>query len=550
MNLIKHLFTALLIVASLSHNDCFSQLKSISGSTIGEAQLDSFLHSKMDELQMAGLSIAVLNEGKVVYSRSLGLANEQTKERVMEQTIFETASITKPVFAYFTMKMVQQNLIDLDTPLYHYLPNYELDHDPRYKKITARQVLSHQSGLPNWRYMTNKMMYLELLSDPGSEFAYSGEGYEYLANVIAHLKGGSLASLDSILNAEVLVPLNMDNSHFVWNDRMNKYKACGHMLPNIANDRWEPLLARAAGGLHSNAQDFAKFLIAIMKDEGLNSELFSEMLKSHARLPEDNEIRSSFSVEEWSLGFAIENTSYGSKYSHGGNNGDFQSYFELYKDAGIGYVFMTNTNKGIKLNEELNDFLTNGMMQDEISKFEIINRKAEIRGGEKSDGVSLNRGQGSGFAWLRNETFNTGTIELEVKGEDLREKSFVGIAFNAVDESNYESVYFRPYLFESAQEDEKNFMVQYISMPKHDWFNLRSAHPGRFEDLAADNLKAEDWIKVKIEVEIDKLSVYVNDNLEPSLVCDRLGQSNGGKIGFWVGNGSGGEFANLQISSD
>ena len=105
----------------------------------------------MDSLNIPGLSIAVINDGKVVYHQTFGFANLEKKLPVTKKTIFEGASLSKSVFAFFTMKYVEEGRLDLDKPLYEYLPNADIAYDERYKKITARMVLSHRSGLPNWR---------------------------------------------------------------------------------------------------------------------------------------------------------------------------------------------------------------------------------------------------------------------------------------------------------------------------------------------------------------------------------------------------------------
>ena len=157
-------------------------LQLLNGERLSSSQLDMFLEDEMERLEIPGLSIAVLDQGRVTYHRTIGVKNAQSGRKVDKRTTFESASITKAVFAYFVMRMVDEGVLDLDTPLYTYLPNYDLDHDPRYKQITARMILTHQTGLPNWRYV-NKGQYLDLKFDPGSQFSYSGEGFEYLGQI-------------------------------------------------------------------------------------------------------------------------------------------------------------------------------------------------------------------------------------------------------------------------------------------------------------------------------------------------------------------------------
>lgn len=106
----------------------------------------------MESLNMPALSIAIINDGKVVYHRVKGYANKEKKILADSNSIFEGASISKSVFGFFVMTFVEDGILDLDKPLYEYLPNPDIENDERYKKINARMVLSHRSGFPNWRY--------------------------------------------------------------------------------------------------------------------------------------------------------------------------------------------------------------------------------------------------------------------------------------------------------------------------------------------------------------------------------------------------------------
>jgi len=124
----------------------YGQIETVSGKRISFISMDDFLKKEMDSLRLPGLSIAVINNGKIVYNRALGLANIDSQKKVDDSTIFEAASLSKPVFAWFVMKMVQKGTLNLDTPLYRYLPNPDIDYDDRYKLITARMVLCHTFG--------------------------------------------------------------------------------------------------------------------------------------------------------------------------------------------------------------------------------------------------------------------------------------------------------------------------------------------------------------------------------------------------------------------
>jgi CubicO group peptidase (beta-lactamase class C family) len=140
--------------------------------------MDRFLQHAMDSLGMPGLSIAIITNGKICYERALGVTNMSTGKKVDRNSIFEAASLSKPVFAFFVMKMVENGELDLDKPLYQYLPYADIAYDDRYKLITARMVLTHTSGLPNSRYydkadtgmhIKNGDLYLKFT--PGTNFS-------------------------------------------------------------------------------------------------------------------------------------------------------------------------------------------------------------------------------------------------------------------------------------------------------------------------------------------------------------------------------------------
>ena len=154
------LLTALMIGGLPLACKAQSTITLLDGSTMPAAALDVFLSDQMETLEMPGLAIAVVNDGKVVYYRTLGTRHAQHGGDIDENTTFEAASISKAVFGYYVMQLVDRKVLDLDQPLYTYLPNYDLDHDPRYKQITARHVLTHQTGLPNWRYASETSLFL------------------------------------------------------------------------------------------------------------------------------------------------------------------------------------------------------------------------------------------------------------------------------------------------------------------------------------------------------------------------------------------------------
>ena len=142
----------------------------------------------MREHAIPGLSMVVIENGEVALHFELGVKNTETKESVDEETLFETASLSKPVFAYGVLKLVEKGKLDLDKPLVAYLPYPDIANDERGHSITARMVLAHTTGFPNWR---PKNAPLKIHFQPGDRFSYSGEGFLFLQKVVEQVTGVS-----------------------------------------------------------------------------------------------------------------------------------------------------------------------------------------------------------------------------------------------------------------------------------------------------------------------------------------------------------------------
>jgi CubicO group peptidase (beta-lactamase class C family) len=350
-------------------NEDSKQIKALSGKELTADEIDQYLKVQMDLLKVKGISIAIINDGKVVYHRAIGIANIYSLDTVDDQTIFEAASLSKPIFAYFAMKMVDKGLLNLDTPLYKYMPYPDIEQDSRYKLITARMVLCHKTGFPNWRsnnYFNQDDGKLRINFTPGTQFSYSGEGYVYLAMVIAHLTGRNLSNLDSLFQKEVAKPLNLEHAYFGINVYTAKHLASGHNGDKIIySNSWDRTLFNPACGLYTEAISFANFLIAIMDGKGLKKETFDEMLKKQVQVPDNDNLNKNSGVREMSLGFDRKPSIYGMNLAHGGNNWGYSSFFMINKEKKSGYVFFTNSNSCnnpacAELWQRLEPFLING----------------------------------------------------------------------------------------------------------------------------------------------------------------------------------------------
>lgn len=179
---------------------------------------------------------------------------------------------------------------------------------------------------------------------------------------------------------------------------------------------------------------------------------------------------------------------------------------------------------------------------------EVFNRTLDQTRAGTPGVVFLNAADDYGLAWITGVEFSQGTIELEVKGRNRPGQSFVGIAFHGQDNKIFDAVYLRPFNFQAAETEHRSHSIQYISMPGHDWSDLRKNHPGEYEAALNPAPMPESWVKLRLVVEGKKISAFVNGADKPALKVELLNQRHEGKLGLWVGNGSDGWFRNLTIT--
>jgi len=162
-------------------------------------------------------------------------------------------------------------------------------------------------------------------------------------------------------------------------------------------------------------------------------------------------------------------------------------------------------------------------------------------------GVRLTEGAGEGVAYVQGVEFANGTIELDVRGKDVQQQSFLGVAFHGLDSTTYDAIYFRPFNFRAADSTRHAHAVQYIAHPTYTWQKLRDERPGVYEKAVSPAPDPNGWFHARVVVADSQVSVWVGDATAPSLVVTELSHRGHGMVGLWVGNGSGGDFANLRI---
>ena len=297
--------------------------------------IDSVIQSYMEYYQIEGVTFAGLKKGEVIYEKQYGVTNRFTEEPVADKTLFEVASITKPTFAYAVLRLVDKGLIDLDKPLYQYLLWDEIEEMPYSKLLTARLVLSHQTGLPNWGEM-------HFLHKPGEGYSYSGSAYQYLGRVLENITG---KDIHTILLEEVVEPLNLEHFYYQAHSCVKKHKAHGHFngFPGGIDMPKKPWVA---GCLITNVKGLSEFVFALKNRKGLKPETYTEMFDKAVEIPLDEQENNWGFPEYMGLGLFFEEGTDGLVFRHSGNNGDFKSVFRYNDDAEIGYILLANGNTG------------------------------------------------------------------------------------------------------------------------------------------------------------------------------------------------------------
>ena len=181
------------------------------------------------------------------------------------------------------------------------------------------------------------------------------------------------------------------------------------------------------------------------------------------------------------------------------------------------------------------------------NKIEMFNRTLDQTKADSQQTVFLNTAPDDGLAWIAGVELSEGTIELEIQGKNQPGQSFLGIAFHGQDNRAFDAVYLRPFNFQAAEQERRSHSIQYISMPEHDWSELRNSHPGKYEFAITPAPDPDSWVKLKLVVTGKNVAAFVNGSDVPALTVELLNDRIKGKVGLWVGNGSDGGFRNLKV---
>ncbi len=301
------------------------------------------------ESRVPGLVVAVLSDSRVSWVGGFGYADVASRRPMSPQTLFQAASLTKPLFAYAVMNLCEQGRLSLDAPIAEYVRNGKFAfRDSRADMISVRTVLSHTSGLPPFQ----KPGGVTLNAPPGRAFTYSGLGYDYLQSAVEAVVG---MPLDVYMHQSVLAPLGMNTSSMTWREGFEGAVATGYDWDGTpVKETSHPDKASAAGSLHTTAGDYARFLLEMMSasagDAWRPGYVYKRMaLSPHACLREGL---------AWGLGWGLHLAPEGDRFWHFGDSRGYMTYAIATPHQRSGVVIFTNGRHGLRVADKLAESFT------------------------------------------------------------------------------------------------------------------------------------------------------------------------------------------------
>jgi CubicO group peptidase (beta-lactamase class C family) len=335
-------------------------VRRLDGSTISPQPTDAIVTGAMQSAHVGGAGIAIFNDGKIAYLKAYGFGDTAKQLPLTPDSVMTAGSLTKAVFATMVMQLVQKQIIDLNKPIYEYLPkplpeypNYaDLANDPRYKLITMRMLLSHTSGFPNWRrFMDDKR--LRIYFTPGSRFAYSGEGIALAQMVVETVTKKPVSEL---MKQYVFEPVRMTRTSMVWEARFKDDYANGYDQRGKSMGPEKRTHGDAAGGMQTTLRDYAAFALAVLDGKIPDEKVREQMLSPQIRIFERTEFPSLTTETatandairlSYGLGWGLFWTPYGKAFFKEGHDDlGWRHYVVCFARPRSGMLIMTNSDNG------------------------------------------------------------------------------------------------------------------------------------------------------------------------------------------------------------
>ena len=343
------------------------------GTSLTTASIDANVKRLMDTAGVTGLCLSIINDNKIAYVKSYGYSNKAANQLNDTATYFDAASFAKPLFVYLVMQFVDKGIINLDKPLYTYLPkplpdyeNYkDLSGDDRWKLITARNCLNHTTGFPNWRQLNPRNnQKLEIFFTPGERYAYSGEGIYLLQFVLETI---TKRQLEDLAQQNIFKPLGMHRTSFVWQPSFENNFAVGHDVSEDILPKNKRTNANAAGSMETTIADYSRFIAAVMRGDRLTKKSKQEMLSpqigiyTKRQFPSLNYDTTSANRKiqlSYGLGWGLFHSPYGWVFFKEGHDDGWEHYCINFPDKGMSVIIMTNSSNGESIFKELVEKIT------------------------------------------------------------------------------------------------------------------------------------------------------------------------------------------------
>jgi CubicO group peptidase (beta-lactamase class C family) len=339
------------------------------GSQIAPSQIDATVTQLMQAAHVTGCGIAIFHGGRIAYLKAYGLRDVEKGLPLTPDSVMTSASLSKAAFATMVMRLVQEGVVDLDKPIYQYLPKplpeypryADLHGDERYKKLTLRILLSHTSGFPNIRAFEDDRK-LKIHFEPGTRYAYSGEGINLAQLVVETVTGKSLTVL---MQENLYRPLRMNRTSMVWEPRFESDYANGYdeYRRSLGAERWSA--PNAAGSMQTTLHDYATFLSALMRGKVLNTRTFGKMQDAQISIHSAHQFPSLATETttandnirlRYGLGWGLYSSPYGKAFFKEGHDEGWR-HLALFFRNGSGMLIMTNSSNGEGIFKPLIDSL-------------------------------------------------------------------------------------------------------------------------------------------------------------------------------------------------